>query len=370
MTSTKTSKTTSPRGMGQIIPNGRGGFTFRYRGADGKQHQETYSTKALAQDRQAQLWRDKRAGELTFTDKSAGAVMFLDYAARWIERGQSRGESTKILYRQTLKRIAGKLEGRSLAWVATHRAEVEDVINGLKTEPKGASYVRRARQVIVGACNTAQKNGDLPNGHALRGLDIGKDVRVTPASFYAASHAQLEAMASAMGEPYSLLVWTGRYAGLRIGESLGLNRSDIMTGTDGGKLIVLKRQRIQDGSLTPLKARQVHDFRQIPIDAWLADKLATAPVDAEGYYFPVAWRKTIQDRFNAARDQAGLPASFTPHDLRHLYASALLSAGARLDLVSKILGHGSVEITSAVYAHVMPTDYGTLRNLVSMTRAA
>jgi integrase len=349
--------------MGRIISNANGTYTLRY-WANGRQREETFSTKRLAEDRQAQLWRDKRAGEITFANKGKADVAFNDYCLTWIDRGQSRGERTKVIYRSTLKRVAPKLAGRTLAWVAEHRAEVEDVINGLKSEPAGTSYVRRARVIIVGCCNSAVTAGDL-TGHKLRGLDIGRDIRVKPAVFSPASHGELEKLAGELGERYGLLVWLGRYAGLRIGESLGVNRADVMTGTDGGKVLVLQRQRLADGSLDALKAREAHEHRQIPVSPFLAARLAEASTDADGCYFPAEWRTSVMDQWRRARDRAGLPASFIPHALRHIFASDLLSKGARLDLVSKILGHKSVEITSKVYAHAMPSDFGTIRALLT-----
>ena len=42
------------------------------------------------------------------------------------------------------------------------------------------------------------------------------------------------------------------------------------------------------------------------------------------------------------------------HDLRHAHASALLTAGVPVHVVSKRLGHASAVVTMTVYAHVLP----------------
>lgn len=41
----------------------------------------------------------------------------------------------------------------------------------------------------------------------------------------------------------------------------------------------------------------------------------------------------------------------TAHALRHTHATLALSAGVRLDVVSRQLGHASIAITADVYGH-------------------
>ena len=43
---------------------------------------------------------------------------------------------------------------------------------------------------------------------------------------------------------------------------------------------------------------------------------------------------------------------FTPHQLRHLYATTMLRGGAKLEVVSRILGHTGVGVTADIYRHV------------------
>jgi site-specific recombinase XerD len=46
-----------------------------------------------------------------------------------------------------------------------------------------------------------------------------------------------------------------------------------------------------------------------------------------------------------------LGVKITPHQLRHAYASYSLQAGARLEVISKLLGHRSISTTADIYAH-------------------
>jgi integrase len=64
---------------------------------------------------------------------------------------------------------------------------------------------------------------------------------------------------------------------------------------------------------------------------WVADRLSDAYTGPSGgYLWPEATDKHFRPVFTAARKVAGLPASFTPHSLRHVFASVALANGVPL----------------------------------------
>ena len=57
-------------------------------------------------------------------------------------------------------------------------------------------------------------------------------------------------------------------------------------------------------------------------------------------------------RFAQLANKAGLPP-IRLHDVRHSYATAALSAGVPVKVVSTRMGHASTSFTQDIYAHVL-----------------
>ena len=63
--------------------------------------------------------------------------------------------------------------------------------------------------------------------------------------------------------------------------------------------------------------------------------------------------EAVSRTFGKARDRAGVPR-VRFHDLRHSAATALLSTGVPLAVISEWLGHAGIAITASTYAAVVP----------------
>jgi len=64
--------------------------------------------------------------------------------------------------------------------------------------------------------------------------------------------------------------------------------------------------------------------------------------------------RDVRAGFKRALRAAGLPAHFTPHGLRHTYATLLLGDGASPVYVQQQLGHSSIRLTVDLYGKWIP----------------
>lgn len=142
-------------------------------------------------------------------------------------------------------------------------------------------------------------------------------------------------------------------AGLRIAEALSLKGSDLPLGevlTVTGKGA---KQRVVP--LIPVVREAVADYaRQCPWPIAGGDALFRG---AKGG--PLG-QGMVQKAMARARKSLGLPASATPHALRHSFATHLLGAGADLRSLQELLGHaslGSTQIYTKVDAATLLDTY-------------
>ncbi len=135
-------------------------------------------------------------------------------------------------------------------------------------------------------------------------------------------------------------------SGLRITEALGIQAKDAPTG---------------DREVLRIKGKGGKE-RLVPVLAIVREavgrylQLCPYPLEPDDVLFrgakggPLSPR-IIQLAMERLRGELGLPATATPHALRHSFATHLLSAGADLRQIQELLGHASLS-TTQVYTQV------------------
>ena len=131
--------------------------------------------------------------------------------------------------------------------------------------------------------------------------------------------------------------------GLRISEALGLTGADVplpqtlrIVGKGGKERVV---------PVLPAAREAVESYL----------KLCPHPLEPSAPLFRgirggALNPRAVQEGMAKARMQLGLPATATPHAMRHSFATHLLSAGGDLRAIQELLGHASLSTTQAYTA--------------------
>ncbi|MEO6085450.1 MAG: site-specific integrase, partial [Umezawaea sp.] len=187
---------------------------------------------------------------------------------------------------------------------------------------------------------------------------------------------QVHAIADKISNQYKLSVWLMAGAGLRISEALAFS-----TKCNRGDFLRISQQvssKANQGDcrtrLVPLKHRAEGEYRDVPLPPFLADEIkahvdrwGTVSVqDVDVLFSPRERGKGVMPtastygyHWHKALKAAGLLTSdeknrYTPHGLRHFFASTALGGNVPILEVSRWLGHKSIKITADVYGHLTP----------------
>ena len=131
--------------------------------------------------------------------------------------------------------------------------------------------------------------------------------------------------------------------GLRISEALSLTGAD--APLPDALRIIGKGGRERLVPVLPAARHAVDEY--LRLSPW--EKCEKSPL-FRGVRGGALSPRAIQKVMEAARLQLGLPASATPHAMRHSFATHLLNAGGDLRAIQELLGHASLSTTQAYTA--------------------
>jgi integrase/recombinase XerC len=127
-------------------------------------------------------------------------------------------------------------------------------------------------------------------------------------------------------------------AGLRISEALALRWT---TPTHADRLRILgKGAKLREAPLLPIIREAIDTYR---------DRCPYGGAADDPLFFAMRGKalsaRAVQKAMEVHRRALQLPASATPHALRHAFATHLLSAGGDLRAIQELLGHASISAT-------------------------
>lgn len=298
-----------------------------------------------------------------------------DVAHRWLEVAAAKVRpQTHEQYRNVVRlHILPELGDKRVSSVRPSDIElllVKKLNDGLK--PNTVSHIQTA---LFGILKRAVRDG-ITRGNPAAGLtgELGlrRKAREHGQHIKALDTDQLGAFLAAarVRHPHlHLMFFTMASTGIRIGEAIAVRWPDVdFDGIeDKGELvysITIQRNMLPTGNTDQTKSARI---RRVELDDDVRDALWTSYQEflernlrsgrtLEDWAFPNPLRghlyaSTIRRQFKRILADAELPLHFTPHSLRHTFASVHIALGTELPYLKEQLGHASIEMTYDIYGH-------------------
>jgi integrase len=213
----------------------------------------------------------------------------------------------------------------------------------------------------------------VEDGHILANPAAGTHLPQTEkAEMVFLSHAEFNAVLEEIPDRWKPLVEFLVAAGCRFGEASALKPSDVNRRTNRVSIVrAWKRTYTKGGyELGPPKTKRSR--RNISVDKrvldsldysgeWLFTNSGANPTRRGGPVRVSSFRANV---WNPALERVGLKPRPRIHDLRHTHASWLIQAGKPLPVISRRLGHESIQVTVDVYGHLDVTDDAAAADVV------
>lgn len=352
-------------------------WTVRYRepgGRTAKQREKSFPRKKEADAYASKVENDKNEG--VYLDPKRGAITLRAWAEQWL--GQIIvGESTRRNYEGFIEKwLVPNIGRKTLSGLTA--SDVQSLVNKMHRSGLAASTISdrlNPLRAMMRAAIREKRIADSPcEGVTLprRGTSaVGEDEIPTL--------EQVHAIARNISGQYALSIWLMAGAGLRISEALGFS-----VDCDRGDFLRSRRQvssKANQGDcrtrLVPLKHRTEDEYRDVPLPPFLSAEIEAhidqwGVTDVEGFQvlfaprergkgtMPTAttygyhWRKALEAAGLTVLVDGKVKPLFTPHSLRHFFASTALGGGVPLLEVSRWLGHRSIKVTADTYGHLTP----------------
>src|SRR3569833_1104322 len=388
---------------GRKDDKGRGmkSYTWRYRDAEGKSKQVTSRNLQEVRTKRDEIRDALNKG--AYVDPRRADITLREYSQRWLtNRKTIVGHSTWKSYRRYLDNaILPELGDYRLR--ALDASILEGFIAGLRTKMSRwgtkltAGTVKQYWTCLSMIFQDAIDKEILARDPR-KGVNKGKwDWAKKRYPFEPDEMTAIETAAYDHSDFMGCLVSIAKETGLRIGELLGLCEDQI-DFTDGKEILHIDRHLAQDEVKRWVLAdpKSKSSIRDVPLSIAavkaLRALLDAQPEQARTHTMPRInddgdptdvtvrlvfakpdgtpttraavegrWRKIVRNA--GTRPHGGEQRGI--HRIRHTYAGNLIAAGVDLYVVSKMLGHRSIQVPDAFYAHLRREVLDTVRTVLN-----
>jgi integrase len=330
----------------------------------GPQKSRQFERKIDAQHFLTSIEHSKLAG--TYVDPAKGKITLKGYSLAWLERMTPtwRPATATLVEGNLRNHVLGAPIGRQPIG-AIRRSDVEAWASALKLAPGTVATVRQhLGQVLTAAVD----DGLIPRNPALGArLPRLEAKRARPVD-----RVTIEALAAAAPDWFVIAIALGVGLGLRQAEATGLtvDRVDFLRRT-----VRIDRQLVTASSTASLEPpKTASSFRTIPLPTFVGDALAAHLAEhGTGEHGLIlhspGGSPVLRNTFGRVwRDMRTDATVF--HDLRHTFASTLLSNGVSIKAVADWMGHANATVTLKTYAHLMPVDEDRARGILDRAFSA
>lgn len=136
------------------------------------------------------------------------------------------------------------------------------------------------------------------------------------------------------------LLWS-LHSGMRKGETLAMQWSDVGTIGDNRKLILIPTSKSDQPRMVPCNARM----------AEILERQRDRKVDQNESVFPIP-KMTLRGKWERTRKDASLE-DVTLHDLRRIHSTHAAAAGVDLRTLAALIGHNDLSMLQKRYAVVV-----------------
>jgi integrase len=349
--------------MGFITNTPAGNYRANWRDPSGRQKARTFATKREARAFLADVEGAMNRG--TYVDPGAGRIRFGSFAARWLisrdVEARTAERTLSVLRTHVLPRWADWPIGR------IDYMSVQEWVSDLSRSLAPAT-VAKCYGVLLMVLQTAVRARLIAHNPA-EGIRVparpADEARPRAASI--SREEFFRKLLPALPEQHRAIVCTAAGAGLRWGECAGLpwEAVDLDTG-----VVHVRQVAVETPGAVTLRpyTKTRAGIRTVPLPAFLAEalraeraRLGERPAP-EALVFPsragTPLRRSHFRRrvWTPAVVRSGLPPTLRFHDLRHSYATWLVSDGLPVNVVQRVMGHQQASTTLNRYTHT-PSDY-------------
>lgn len=336
-----------------------------YISINGHRKAKKIGSKRVAEEVAAKIRAKLLLGELDLEPKRV--FNFADYAVLWLENyiKPVRRISTTERYAGILRKYVLPVFGKK-PLNKINRADVKSFLLHIHKDGTSRSTLALCRDVLSGVLVQAIDD-ELITSNPVTGvfkmLKLGRDPKITvePMNFEEVD-LFLDTCESLQPWHYPLFLTAFR-TGMRMGELLGLEWRDV---DFNGRFIRVersfKREKVQGTKNNRTRrvdmSNQLHDVLIRLYNQRLKEALTKGrdyPNNIcfhhkDGGHFS---QNTIRGCYKRLLVKAGI-RELRFHDIRHTFASLLLTNGESLAYVKEQLGHSSIQMTVDIYGHLIP----------------